>query len=155
MSIFQLAGTFLSAKASIEAGKAREDAARMEAFNAITEREQGEVLALQQAANRRYQYDLATEANVSMFYASGRDVGSDRSVESFLAKQKEIAATDLSRIDYQRQAEASAKTREAMALRRSGKNARRASLYQAAGTVAYGLHDFSKSMAPTPKGGTP
>ena len=38
---------------------------------------------------------LATEANVAMFYASGRDVGSDRSVEAFLAKQKEIAATDL------------------------------------------------------------
>ncbi len=149
MSIFQLAGTFLSARASIEAGKAREDAARMEAFNAITEREQGEVLALQQAANRRYQYDLATEANVAMFYASGRDVGSDRSVEAFLAKQKEIAATDLSRIDYQRQAEASAKTREAMALRRSGKNARRASLYQAAGTVASGLHDFSKTQVPS------
>ena len=151
MSIFQLAGTFISAFGSIQAGKAREDAARMDAFNTETEREQGEVFALQQSASRRAEYDLATEANVAMFYASGRDVGSDRSVEAFLAKQKEIVATDLSRMDFQKQAESSARTREAMTLRRSGKNARRASLFQAAGTVAYGLHDFTKTAAP--KGG--
>ena len=100
--MWQLIGAGISAYASIQAGKAKEDAARMDAFNTETEREQGEVLALQQAANRRYEYDLATEANVAMFYASGRDVGSDRSVEAFLAKQKEIASTDLSRIDFQR-----------------------------------------------------
>ena len=144
---FQLLGAGISAYASIQAGKAKEDAARMDAFNTETEREQGEVLALQQAANRRYEYDLATEANVAMFYASGRDVGSDRSVEAFLAKQKEIASTDLSRIDFQRQAESSARTREAMALRRGGRNARRASLYQAAGTMAYGIADAQKTAA--------
>ena len=78
--MWQLIGAGISAYASIQAGKAKEDAARMDAFNTETEREQGEVLALQQAANRRYEYDLATEANVAMFYASGRDVGSDKSV---------------------------------------------------------------------------
>ena len=148
---FQLLGAGISAYASIQAGKAKEDAARMDAFNTETEREQGEVLALQQAANRRYEYDLATEANVSMFYASGRDVGSDRSVEAFLTKQKEIASVDLSRLDFQRQAESSARTREAMALRRGGRNARRASLLQAAGTMARGIADAQDSAA---KGGT-
>ncbi len=148
---FQLLGAGISAYASIQAGKAKEDAARMDAFNTETEREQGEVLALQQAANRRYEYDLATEANVSMFYASGRDVGSDRSVEAFLTKQKEIASVDLSRLDFQRQAESSARTREAMALRRGGRNARRASLLQAAGTMARGIGDAQDSAA---KGGT-
>ena len=148
---FQLLGAGISAYASIQAGKAREDAARMDAFNTETEREQGEVLALQQAASRRYEYDLATEANVGMFYASGRDVGSDRSVQAFLSKQKEIAATDLSRMDFQRQAESSARTREAMALRRGGRNARRASLLQAAGTMAYGIADAQDTAA---KGGT-
>ena len=147
---FQLLGAGISAYASIQAGKAKEDAARMDAFNTETEREQGEVLALQQAANRRYEYDLATEANVSMFYASGRDVGSDRSVEAFLAKQKEIASTDLSRLAQQRSMEANARTREAMALRRGGKNARRASLLQAAGTMAYGIADAQDTAA---KGG--
>jgi len=147
---FQLLGAGISAYASIQAGKAKEDAARMDAFNTETEREQGEVLALQQAANRRYEYDLATEANVSMFYASGRDVGSDRSVEAFLTKQKEIASVDLSRLDFQRQAESSARTREAMALRRGGKNARRASLLQAAGTMARGIADAQDTAA---KGG--
>jgi len=142
---WQLIGAGISAMASLQAGAARQDAARMDAFNTETEREQGEVLALQQAAQRRYEYDLATEANVAMFYASGRDVGSDRSVEAFLAKQKEIAATDLSRIDYQRQTESSARTREAMALRRGGRNARRASLYQAAGTMAQGISDYKKT----------
>ena len=139
MSICQLAGTFLSAKASIEAGKAREDAARMDAFNTETEREQGEVLALQQAAQRRYEYDIATKTNVAMFAASGRDIGSDRSVEAFLEKQKEIAATDLSRLAQQRQMESSARTREAMALRRGGRNARRASMLKATATMAYGI----------------
>jgi len=148
---FQLLGAGISAYASIQAGKAKEDAARMDAFNTETEREQGEVLTLQQAANRRYEYDLATEANVSMFYASGRDVGSDRSVEAFLTKQKEIASVDLSRLDFQRQAESSARTREAMALRRGGRNARRASLLQAAGTMARGIGDAQDSAA---KGGT-
>ncbi len=148
---FQLLGAGISAYASIQAGKAKEDAARMDAFNTETEREQGEVLALQQAANRRYEYDLATEANVSMFYASGRDVGSDRSVEAFLTKQKEIASVDLSRLDFQKQAESSARTREAMALRRGGRNARRASLLQAAGTMARGISDAQDTAA---KGGT-
>ncbi len=148
---FQLLGAGISAYASIQAGKAKEDAARMDAFNTETEREQGEVLALQQAANRRYEFDQATEANVAMFYASGRDVGSDRSVEAFLAKQKEIASTDLSRLAQQRSMEANARTREAMALRRGGKNARRASLLQAAGTMAYGIADAQDSAA---KGGT-
>jgi hypothetical protein len=145
--MWQLIGAGISAYASIQAGKAKEDAARMDAFNTETEREQGEVLALQQAANRRYEYDLAAEANVSMFYASGRDVGSDRSVEAFLTKQKEIASVDLSRLDFQRQAESSARTREAMALRRGGKNARRASLFQAAGTMARGISDYQKTAA--------
>jgi hypothetical protein len=117
----------------------------MDAFNTETEREQGEVLALQQAAQRRYEYDIATKTNVAMFAASGRDIGSDRSVEAFLEKQKEIAAEDLSRLSQQRNMEASARTREAMALRRAGKNAKRASLLQAAGTVAQGIHDYQKT----------
>ena len=144
---FQLLGAGISAYASIQAGKAKEDAARMDAFNTETEREQGEVLALQQAAQRRYEFDQATQANIAMFYASGRDVGSDRSVEAFLAKQKEIAATDLSRLAEQRRMEASARTREAMALRRGGRNARRASLLQAAGTMARGISDAQKTAA--------
>ena len=144
---FQLLGAGISAYASIQAGKAKEDAARMDAFNTETEREQGEVLALQQAAQRRYEFDQATQANVAMFYASGRDVGSDRSVEAFLEKQKEIAATDLSRLAQQRQMEASARTREAMALRRGGRNARRASLLQAAGTMTRGISDYQKTAA--------
>jgi len=139
MAIFQLIGAFMSAKASMEAGKAKEDAARMDAFNTETEREEGEVLALQQAASRRYEYDLATSTNVAMFAASGRDIGSDRSVEAFLEKQKEIAATDLSRLAQQRSMEANARTREALALRRGGRNARRASMLQATATMATGI----------------
>tara|TARA_R110001632_G_scaffold182150_1_gene302197 strand:+ start:471 stop:923 length:453 start_codon:yes stop_codon:yes gene_type:complete len=149
--MWQLIGAGISAYASIQAGKAKEDAARMDAFNTETEREQGEVLALQQAANRRREFDMATEANIAMFYASGRDVGSDRSIEAFLAKQKEIANTDLSRLAQQRRTEASARTREAMALRRGGRNAKRASLLQAAGTMAYGIADAQDTAA---KGGT-
>ena len=142
---WQLIGAGISAMAALQAGAARQDAAKMEAFNTETEREQGEVLALQQAASRRYEYDIATKTNVAMFAASGRDIGSDRSVEAFLEKQKEIAATDLSRLAEQRRREASARTRESIALRRSGRNAKRASLLQAAGTMAQGISDYQKT----------
>tara|TARA_R110002153_G_scaffold94447_3_gene227740 strand:- start:2239 stop:2679 length:441 start_codon:yes stop_codon:yes gene_type:complete len=145
MSLFQLAGVGISAFAAISAGKAQEDQNRMAAFNAETERAEGEALAMQQAESRRADYDLATEANIAMFYASGRDVGSDRSVEAFLEKQKEIAAQDLSRIADQSQAESSAKTREAQSYRIRGANAKRASLLNAAATTAYGIHDFTKT----------
>ena len=43
--------------------------------------------------------------------------------------------------------EAGARTREAMALRRAGKNARRASLLKAAGTMAQGISDYQKTAA--------
>lgn len=148
--IFQLLSGFMSAKASMEAGKARQDAANMDAFNTETEREQGEVFAMQQAAARRAEFDSATEANIAMF-SVGRDIGSDRSVEAFLNKQKEIAATDLGRLDNQRRAEASARTREAMALRRGGRVARRASLLKATGTIFNTFSDASKTAA---NGGT-
>ena len=45
--------------------------------------------------------------------------------------------------------ESSARTREAMALRRGGRNARRASLLQAAGTMARGISDAQKTSIPT------
>jgi len=135
---------FISGFGTIMAGAARNDQAQMDAFNTETERAEGEVLAMQQAAARRYEYDIATQTNVAMFSASGRDIGSDRSVEAFFEKQKEIAAQDLSRIAENRQAEASARTREAAAYRVAGKNARRASLLKAGGDFAQGLSDNAK-----------
>tara|TARA_B110000908_G_scaffold74702_1_gene90029 strand:+ start:5437 stop:5874 length:438 start_codon:yes stop_codon:yes gene_type:complete len=129
---------------TLMAGAARNDENQMAAFNTETERAEGEVLAMQQAAARRYEYDIATKTNVAMFAASGRDIGSDRSVEAFLEKQKEIAAKDLSRIADNRYAEASARTREAMQYRIAGKNARRASLLKAGGDFAQGLSDNAK-----------
>ena len=132
---------FISGFGTIMAGAARNDQFQMDAFNTETEREEGEVFAMQQAAQRRYEYDIATKTNVAMFAASGRDIGSDRSVEAFLEKQKEIAAQDLSRMAENRQAEASARTREAAGYRIAGKNARRASLLKAGGDFAQGLSD--------------
>ena len=129
---------------TLMAGAVRNDQAQMDAFNTETEREEGEVLAMQQAAQRRYEYDIATKTNVAIFAASGRDIGSDRSVEAFFKKQKEIAAQDLSRIAENRQAEASARTREAAGYRIAGKNARRASLLKATGDFAQGLSDNKK-----------
>tara|TARA_B100000497_G_C7689653_1_gene418882 strand:- start:2094 stop:2531 length:438 start_codon:yes stop_codon:yes gene_type:complete len=129
---------------TLMAGAVRNDQAQMDAFNTETEREEGEVLAMQQAAQRRYEYDIATKTNVAIFAASGRDIGSDRSVEAFFKKQKEIAAQDLSRIAENRQAEASARTREAASYRIAGKNAKRASLLKAGGDFAQGLSDNKK-----------
>lgn len=137
-----------SAFGSILGGIAAEDESKMAAFDTETQRTEGEALALQQAAVRREEYDRATEANVAMFYASGRDVGSDRSVEAFLTKQKEIVGKDLGRISEQSAAESRARNIEAMSLRRRGANARRASLFQAIGTIGQGIEDAKKTSIP-------
>ena len=57
--MIQLITAGISAYASLQAGKAREDAARIDAFNTETERVQGQKLALQQAAERRREFDMA------------------------------------------------------------------------------------------------
>jgi hypothetical protein len=100
-------------------------------------------MARQRANARRDEYNQATAANIAAFSVT-RDIGSDRSVQAFLERQKEIVAQDLGRMDTQASFE-SAKYKAAAATEiRRGKNIQRASLYSAIGTLASGAYQYDQ-----------
>jgi len=135
-----LISTAVSAGGTILGGIGAKQEAELTAFNIETQKRENKVLAMQQARARREEYDLATASNVAAFAAAGRDVGTDRSVQAFLEKQKEIIAQDLGRIDQQAQFEGSRINLAAMTERRRGRNALYASLFSAVGTAGEGLY---------------
>ncbi len=112
----------------------------LDAFNIKTQKRQNQVAAMQQARARMDEYDLATSSNIAAFSAAGRDITTDRSVEAFLEKQKEVAAQDIGRIAKETSVEDLRADMMAMATKRQGRNALYASLFNAAGTVGEGLY---------------
>lgn len=147
MTLYLLASTAISAGSQIMGGMAAKAEADAAAFDTEIERTQNEVSAMQQAAARRDEYDMATQANIAMFSAAGRDIGSDRSIEAFLSKQKEVAAQDIGRIADQTAAQSSAYKRRSSSQRTAGENARTSSLISAAGTAASGLYKYERVKA--------
>lgn len=133
-------GTGISAGGTILGGIGAKQEAELTAFNIETEKRQNQVAAMQQARARRDEYDLATSSNIAAFSAAGRDITTDRSVQAFLEKQKEVAAQDIGRIATQTNVEDLRSDMMAMAARRQGRNALYASLFNAAGTVGEGLY---------------
>jgi hypothetical protein len=137
-----IGSTVLSVFGQISAGQAQREASELNAFQIQTDKEINKVQALQASRARREQYDLATSTNVAAFSASGRDIGSDRSVEAFLERQKEIIAQDVSRIDQQTQFENMKASMAAMAERRRGRNALSAAMFSAIGTASEGIYRY-------------
>lgn len=135
-----LVSTIVSAGGTILGGIGAKQEADLTAFNIETEKRQNQVAAMQQARARRDEYDLATSSNIAAFSAAGRDITTDRSVQAFLEKQKEVAAQDIGRIATQTNVEDLRSDMMAMAARRQGRNALYASLFNAAGTVGEGLY---------------
>lgn len=110
--------------------------ADLEAFNIETERKFNSAAASQQARARMDEHDSATATNLASFAAAGRDIGSDRSVEAFLAKQREVATEDVSRIKKQETRASNQYKAEQARTKRSGKTALAASLFSAAGQAS-------------------
>jgi len=135
-----LIATAIKAGGTILGGIGGKQEADLTAFNVETEKRQNQVAAMQQARARRDEYDLATSSNIAAFSAAGRDITTDRSVQAFLEKQKEVAAQDIGRIATQTNVEDLRSDMMAMAARRQGRNALYASLFNAAGTVGEGLY---------------
>ena len=135
-----LVSTIVSAGGTVLGGIGAKQEADLTAFNIETEKRQNQVSAMQQARARRDEYDLATSSNIAAFSAAGRDITTDRSVQAFLEKQKEVAAQDIGRIATQTNVEDLRSDMMAMAARRQGRNALYASLFNAAGTVGEGLY---------------
>ena len=137
-----IGSTVLSVFGQISAGQAQKEASELNAFQIQTDKEINKVQALQASRARREQYDLATSTNVAAFSASGRDIGSDRSVEAFLERQKEVIAQDVGRIDQQTQFENMKASMAAMAERRRGRNALSAAMFSAIGTASEGIYRY-------------
>jgi len=141
----QLIAAGISAIGQVAAGQAEKEAADLDAFQIRTDKVMNKTQALQMSRARREEYDSATAANIGAFYAAGRDVDSDRSVQAFLKKQKEVAGEDIGRIAMQESMQGIKAELAAMAERRRGRNALTASLFSAAGTMAEGIHRYSST----------
>ena len=116
--------------------------ADLAAFNIETERKFNSAAASQQAEARMEEYDIATSTNIASFAASGRDIGSDRSIKAFLDKQKEIASEDVGRLQDQEERQSNQYKAEAARTKRSGKTALASSLFKAAGKASSGYTDY-------------
>lgn len=121
---------------SILGGIGAKQEADLEAFNIETERKFNSAAASQQARARMDEYESATATNLASFAAAGRDIGSDRSVEAFLEKQREIATEDIGRIGEQEERTSNQYLAEQARAKRSGKTALASSLFSAAGQAA-------------------
>jgi len=137
-----IASSALNVFGQISAGKAQQESSKLNAFQIKTDQALNKTQAMQMSRARKEEYDLATSANIAAFAAAGRDVGSDRSVQAFLDRQKEIIAQDTSRIDEQIQFQNMRSKSGAMAERRRGDNALTASLFSAVGTVSQGIYQY-------------
>jgi len=141
-TMMMIGSSAVSAVGQIAAGRAQQQASQLNAFNIKTDKKLNEVQAMQQARARKEEYDLATSANVAAYYAAGREVGADRSVQAFFEKQEKLVGQDLGRIARQQSIEGMKSEMAAMAEKRRGRNAYTASLFNAAGTMAQGIYQY-------------
>lgn len=136
----------ISAIGTIQAGRAAKQASELNAYQIKTDKVLNDLQVMQQIQARREEHELATSSNVASFFASGRDVGSDRSVNAFLKRQKETIGTDVTRSQMQNYFEGQKSAMAAMAERRRGRNALMASYFDAASTMASGYGDYKAAQ---------
>ena len=137
-----LGSTAISVFGDLYAGQAAKETADLNAFNIETEAELGKAQAMQMAQARMDEYESASSANLASFAASGRDIGSDRSVKAFMDKQKEIIGKDIGRMGTQSQMELIKGRQQAAAERTAGRAAKTASLFSAASKATSGLANY-------------
>ena len=130
-----IAAAVLNAGGQLISGIGGKQEAELTSFQIETQKKQNRVSASQQARARREEYDLATSSNIAAFALQGRDITTDRSVEAFLERQKEIARQDVGRIAKQTNNEDLKADMMAMSEGRRGRNALYSSLFNAAGTI--------------------
>ena len=144
LPFIMLGSSAVSAMGQLQAGKAQQSAAQLNAFNIETERERSKAEARQRSNDRLEQYRSNMSANIASFAASGRDIGTDRSVAAFLERQKEIAASDTARSDFMGQAQAAKLTAEAAATRAEGRAAMTAAKIGAFTSLASGIYRYGQ-----------
>ena len=144
--MFQLIGAAISAAGQIAAGRAAKEAADLDAFNIETQKVMSKAEAVQRHNDRLEQYRYNTKANIAAFAATGRDVGSDRSVSAFLERQKEVATQDTARSDLMGWFEGMKLQQQATATRIEGRARKQAGMIGAFTTMAQGIADYQDSM---------
>ena len=142
LEMLMLGSSVLGAFGQIAAGKAQQEASRLNAFQIKTDKALNKAQAMQMSRARKEEYNLATSANIAAFAAAGRDVGSDRSVQAFLERQESLVGEDIGRIARQQNIEGMKAEMAAMSERRRGQNAYVSSLFSAAGTAAQGIYQY-------------
>jgi len=145
MSAFQLIAAGFSAFGQMAAGQAAQESAELDAFNTETQRELSKVETLQRHNDRLEQYRYNVKANISAFYAAGRDVGSDKSVSAFLQRQKEVVAEDTGRSDLMGFFEQMKLQQQATTMRVEGRARKQAATIGAFTTMAQGIADYSST----------
>lgn len=143
MSIMLIA-TAVSAFGQLAAGAGARQAAELNAFNIETEKVMSETQARQRHNDRLEQYRNNLSANLASFAASGRDIGQDRSVGAFLARQKEIAASDTARSDFMGMMEGIKLSQAAAATRSEGRAQQMSATIGAFTSLAQGLYQYNQ-----------
>ena len=142
ITIAMLASTGLSAFGKLMGGGAANEAAKLDAFNIETDRELGKAQAISNSNNRLEVYRQNMSTNIASFAASGRDVGSDRSVSAFMQRQKEIVGKDLKANATMALMEANKATAQANAVRSEGKAAKQSATIGALTSIASGAFQY-------------
>lgn len=143
MSVFQLIAAGFSAFGQMAAGQAAQESAELDAFNTETQRELSKVESIQRHNDRLEQYRYNAKANIAAFYASGRDVGADKSVSAFLERQREVVAEDTGRSDLMGFFEQMKLQQQATTMRVEGRARKQAATIGAFTTMAQGIADYT------------
>lgn len=143
--MFQLISAGIGALGQMAAGQAAQKSAELDAFNTETQRELSKVQTLQRHNDRLEQYRYNVKANISAFYAAGRDVGSDKSVSAFLQRQKEVVAEDTGRSDLMGFFEQMKLQQQATTIRVEGRARKQAATIGAFTTMAQGIADYNST----------
>ena len=131
----------VQAGAMASAGRAERQAAELDAFNTETEKVRSKVAAFQRHNDRLELYRNNLSANIATF--RGR---SDRSVEAFLNRQKEITFEDTNRSDLMGMFEQAKLQQQATTIRVEGRAREQAAKVKAFTTLMGGLMQFQDTM---------
>jgi hypothetical protein len=142
LAILSAGMSVVSAVGQLQAGRAQKRASELNAFNIETERERNKAQARSRHNDRLEQYRSNLSANIAAFAASGRDIGTDRSVGAFLERQKQIATSDTARSDFMGQAQSAKLTAQAAATRAEGSAAMTAARIGAFTSLANGIFRY-------------
>ncbi len=137
--MFQMLGTALSVVSSIQEGRAKQEEAEFNRYQLQLKARQTKIEAAQRSNQRIADFNSARNNNEAFFAFLNRDP-SDKSLKSFMAKQKDIAYKDANQITSQGFMEASQTLMAGKMETVKGQNALRAGYLGAASSVVSGIY---------------